>query len=233
MKNPWLIVGLITVALIGGLWWYGNVSAARNNEGVEINTVHRKGPENARVQLVEYSDFQCPACASFQPVVADVLEQFGDQISFEYRHFPLTALHPYAEPAARAAEAAGQQGQFFAYHDKLFAEQASWSKSNPTGAFLRYADELGLDVEKFSRHLRSSLLREKVRADAASGREKQLVGTPSFFLNGQLMEFDTFQEFFDQIATAVDPSYAVETGTGTTTPTTGLTPATPTVRFGI
>jgi protein-disulfide isomerase len=227
MKNPWIVVGALAIVLVAVLVWYGNSSTEQNNAGITTGTVYRKGPENAKVRLVEYSDFQCPACAAFQPILADVLEAFPNDVSVEYRHFPLTAIHPYAEPAARAAEAAGQQGKFFEYHDKLFAEQAVWSKGgNPTGAFLRYADELGLDVERFNRHMRSSLLRDEVRADAAQGRELQLSGTPTFFLNDVRMDVTTYQEFYDAVARSVDPSYSQASGTD------AVAPAAP-VRFGI
>lgn len=214
MKNPLVIMGAITVLLIGGAMWYAESSAQDSNEGVTVPTVHIKGNPDATVKIVEYSDFQCPACAAFQPVVNDMLEAFGDQVSFEYRHFPLSALHPYAEQAARAAEAAGQQGKFFEFHDKLFVEQDSWtSGAAPTTFFLRYAGELGLDVDQFRRHLRSSQLRDEVRADAALAREAGLAGTPTFFLNGQRMEIETYQDFFDQVARAVDPSYGAASST--------------------
>ena len=118
MKNPWVIIGLITVVLFGGAIWYSSYVNEQNNEGVEIMT-HVKGNPNADVVLVEYSDLQCPACAAYHPVVKEVVEQYSDEIRFEYKHFPLP-MHPYAIQAAVAAEAAGQQGMFFEFHDLLF-----------------------------------------------------------------------------------------------------------------
>ncbi len=228
MKNPWVVILVIMVVLIGGSVWYSSTVTARNNEGITTGTTHRMGAEGATVTLVEFSDFQCPACAEFHPVVKDVLEQYGDAIAFEYRHFPLSSIHPYAEQAARAAEAAGQQGKFFEYHDLLFTRQATWGKHRtPTVLFSEYAKELGLDVEQFERQMRSTLLRDEVRADAAEGRERQLTGTPTFFLNGERMNVTTYQEFFDQIGRAVDPSYGLSTSTATSTQ------AAPPVRFGI
>jgi protein-disulfide isomerase len=228
MKNPWVIIGIITVVLIGGAVWYSSHSVTQSNEGVVAGTKHIKGSPEATVQLVEYSDFQCPACAAFQPVINDVLETFGDQMSFEYKHFPLTAIHPVAEPAARAAEAAGQQGKFFEFHDKLFENQETWSRSpNPTAFFMRYAEEVGIDVNQFRRQLRSSILRDEVRADATEARSLELTGTPTFFLNGQRMQIETYQDFFDQIARAIDPTYGQATGTE------AVAPAAEPVRFGI
>ncbi len=206
MKNPWVIIGLITVLLFGGAVWYSSSAAQKNNEGVSVVPVQVKGNPDASVTLVEYSDLQCPACASFAPVVAEVMTQYGDRVRFEYKHFPLP-IHPFAQQAAVAAEAAGQQGKFFEFHDALFANQDSWSKAAaPQTFFIQYATDLGLDIDTFRRHMNSSLLRDKVRSDLGEARDLGLTGTPSFFLNGERMEFQTFQEFVEQIAFAVDPS---------------------------
>lgn len=205
MKNPWVLVGIIAVLLFGGAVWFSNSSNTKNNEGVTI-TSHTKGGESATVTLIEYSDFQCPACAAFYPVVAEVLSAHGDAIHFEYKHFPLP-MHPYAQQAAVAAEAAGQQGKFFEFHDKLFENQSVWSNSaTPNTHFVNYAEELGLDVELFKKHLNASLLKEQVRAQMQEGRERNVTGTPTFFLNGEKMEFDTYQAFIEQVASAVDPN---------------------------
>lgn len=205
MKNPWVIIGVLMVVLIGGSVWYSNTVSKTYNEGVQVKA-HIKGGENAAVTLVEYSDFQCPACGAFQPVLNEVLAQYGDKIRFEYKHFPLVQIHPFAEPAARAAEAAGQQGKFFEYADVLFAKQAEWSKAtNPTGFFTRYATELGLDMDLFAKHQKSSVLSDNVRAQMAEARELGLTGTPSFYLNGVKMENATYEDFKAQIEAAVNP----------------------------
>ncbi|KKT80132.1 MAG: Protein-disulfide isomerase [Parcubacteria group bacterium GW2011_GWF2_44_8] len=220
MKNPWVIIGIIVVILFGGSFWYAGSTAENNNEGITFEP-HVKGNPDASVVLVEYSDFQCPACATFQPVLADVLDQFGDSIRFEYKHFPLP-IHPLAEPAARAAEAAGQQGKFFEFHDVLFANQLSWSNSvNPAIPFVQYADELGLDVDTFKRHYNASLIRDRVREDLAEARQLELTGTPTFFLNGEKMVISTYEDFVNQIASAINPEAAAEAS------------STPAVEFGI
>lgn len=218
MKNAWVIIGIIAVALIGGSVVYSNNVAKTNNEGVSF-TPHVKGNAEATVTLVEFSDFQCPACQSFQPILTQVLEEFGDRIAFEYKHFPLP-IHALAEPAARAAEAAGQQDAFFAYHDKLFENQKTWSTSpNPTALFIGYAQELGLDVDTFRRHYNASVVRDKVKAEGSEARELGFTGTPTFLLNGQRMQITTFEDFYNQIKAAVE---------GTTVPGTA-----PAVQFGI
>jgi len=213
MKNPWVVIGVVAVVLIGGSVWYSGQVSKSYNEGVVL-TEHIKGNPNATVTLTEYSDFECPACKQFEPVVLEVLAQYGDGIKFEYKHFPLIQIHPYAEPAAWAAEAAGQQGKFFEFQELLFENQESWipPNSTPTRNFTQYAEELGLDIVQFNRQSRSSLIKDKVRGEYEEARGLGLTGTPTFFLNGQKMNITTYQDFKAQVAAAVNPS--VEFGAG-------------------
>lgn len=165
---------------------------------------HVRGTPDATVQLVEYSDFQCPACAAIQPFIQQILDQFGDRITFTYRHYPLTTIHPNAERAAQAAEAAAVQGKFWEYHDLLFDRQSVWSSErNPDQLFLQYANELGLNTEWFAGDLDSSTGREKIQVDTASGDRAGVRGTPSFFLNGQPLTFTSYEQFRQLIADAV------------------------------
>ncbi len=205
MKNPWVIIGVILVVLIAGSVWYSSSVDDKYNVGVDTTISHVKGNPDATVTLIEYSDFQCPACATAQPVVKDILNEFGDSIKFEYKHFPLP-MHPLALPAARAAEAAGQQGKFFEFHDMLFENQKTWSNSaNPSATFIQYAEELGLDVQKFRQHMNSSLLSDQISEDKKEGFDLGITGTPTFFLNGEKMQLQSFTDFYEQIARAVNP----------------------------
>lgn len=229
-KNPWFIIITLTVVVFGGAIWYSSAAAERNNEGVEVVDVHVKGNPDAEVVLVEYSDFQCPACRAFQPVIDDALEQFGDDIRFEYHHFPLP-IHPHAQAAAVAAEAAGQQDAFFAYHDLLYGRQDQWSNAaTPDAVFLSFAEELDLDMDLFRRHMNSSLLREAVRSDLAAAQQLGLRGTPSFLLNGELMQFQSYEGFISQLARAVGATSTMEAGTSSEATEVE---ATPSVQFGI
>lgn len=235
MKNIWVIIGVVVVLLIGASVVLSQQLAKQANEGVVV-TEHVKGNLDASVVLREYSDFQCPACAQFQPVIRDLVAQYGDSLRFEYRHFPLVQIHPSAAPAALAAEAAGQQGKFFEFHDRLFEQQAEWSGSAvPQVFFEQYATELGLDIETFKRHQRSSLLRAAVQDDLAAAREKGFTGTPTFELNGERMQFQTFEEFVSQIETAlgVTPPAPAADGTDAATPDTTTTDPAADIRFGI
>lgn len=218
-KHTWTIVGVIAVVLLGASFVYSNQIAQQANEGVEFSA-HIKGNPDAPTKLVEYSDFQCPACAQAFPVVQQLLEEHGDKISFEYKHFPLFSIHPHAVPAARAAEAAGQQGQFFAMHDKLFEEQSVWSNAaSPNVYFEQYAEELELDMKLFKRHLNASVIDDKINDEFNEARELGFTGTPSFMLNGQRLQFSSYDEFIElvllatsQAGTSSAPAVDVEFG---------------------
>ncbi len=203
-KHFWKIAALVVVLSIGGSIYYSNQVSKKADEGVVIET-HVKGNPDASVVLVEYSDFQCPACAQFYPYVKEVVEQYGESIRFEYKHFPLINIHPQAVPAAIAAEAAGQQGKFWEMHDKLFENQATWSRStSPAASFNKFAEEIGLDMVLFKKHLDSSIIRKSIDDSFNEARSKGYTGTPSFTLNGETMSFTTFEDFLAQIKSAVE-----------------------------
>lgn len=202
-KTTLVIVAVSFIILIGGAFVFATTKGGDSNEGVVL-TEKVKGNPEATVTLAEYSDFQCPACASFTPALADIMEAYGDQLRFEYHHFPLISIHPSAELAARASEAAGVQGKFWEYHDILFANQQQWSGNiNPRNQFVAYAEELGLDTEMFTRHLNSSIIRDAVQEDMREGRTLPITGTPTFFLNGEKMDITTFDDFRAQIEVAL------------------------------
>src|SRR5262245_11629280 len=141
---------------------------------------HHLGPLAAPVALVEYGDYECPHCGAAHPVVTEVKRRLGDRLCLVYRHFPLTRVHPHAERAAEAAEAAGAQGQFWPMHDTLFEHQDALDERS----VLTYAAELGLDVGRFAADLSAGVHLPRVRDDFASGVRSGVNGTPTFFING-------------------------------------------------
>ena len=144
-----------------------------------------KGATSSAVVLIEYSDFQCPACQAYFPALKQLAEEFGDQITFVYRHFPLRQIHFNAEAAARAAEAAGRQGKFWEMHDKLFENQTAWANdSDAFSLFSAYAESLGLDPAKFEADFNSQEVADKVENDYRSGIQAGVNSTPTFFING-------------------------------------------------
>lgn len=148
-----------------------------------------RGNELAQKTLVEYSDFQCPACRSYEPIVKDIEKEFGSSVRIVYRHFPLVQIHKNSLAASYAAEAAGSQSKFWEMHDMLFERQESWAESTTAAdTFLGYAQELGLDAEKFKADRVSAQVRDRVQRDVDSGTVANVPGTPTFFLNGKRIE---------------------------------------------
>jgi protein-disulfide isomerase len=142
---------------------------------------HIRGPQNAPVTLLEYGDYQCPYCGAAHPIVDAVQRELGDDMRFVFRHFPLTTMHPFAELAAEAAEAAAAQGSFWQMHDTLYVNQTRLEPS----ALLVYAEAIGLDVQRFTLDLQTHSHAPKVREDFLSGVRSGVNGTPSFFINGR------------------------------------------------
>jgi protein-disulfide isomerase len=140
---------------------------------------HVQGPESAPVTLVEYGDFECPYCAAAHVIVKKVQEIMGDELRFVFRHFPLTQIHPHAESAAEASEAADAQGHFWEMHHLLYENQPRLDPPH----LLMYVQELGLDTKKFVRELEDGVYRERVREDFLSGVRSGVNGTPGFFIN--------------------------------------------------
>ncbi len=145
-----------------------------------------RGNQLAAKTIVEYSDFQCPACKSYEPIVKDIEKEFGSSVRIVYRHFPLTQIHKNSLAASYAAEAAGIQGKFWEMHDLLFEKQELWAESTTAAdLFVGYAQELGIDMEKFKTDRVSAQVRDRVQRDSDSGTAAQVPGTPTFFLNGK------------------------------------------------
>jgi len=156
-----------------------------------------KGPANAAVEIIEFSDFQCPFCLNAFPTVNQVLRTYGDKIRFVYRHYPL-ANHPRARPAAEASQCAHEQGKFWEYHDRLFGNQALLSDSD----LKQHAVALGLDAGQFNTCYDSQKYKADVDTDIRAGDEAGVSGTPAFFINGRMLSgaqpFEAFQSIIDE-----------------------------------
>ena len=198
----WSTVILVLVGSVWALSRYGSTGSSGTAGYVagadEVTaTDHVLGNPDASVTLVEYSDFQCPACAGYHPVVKQVMETYGDRVRFIYRHYPLRQIHPNAALAAAAAEAANEQGKFWEMHDLLFARQRSWSDNiNVKGTFSDYAEELGLNKDTFSSAMGSDAVKDRIATDEASGNRLSISGTPTFFLNGEKLSVGATVEQF-------------------------------------
>lgn len=148
------------------------------------STDHIQGNEHAGIEIVEYGDYQCPHCGAAHPVIKEIMREFGSQIKFVFRNFPLSEMHPFARPAALAAEAAALQGQFWEMHDAIFEHQRSLDDN----LLQRLATSLALDIGQFQKDMQLEELAAKVDNDFESGMRSGVNGTPAFFVNGRKFE---------------------------------------------
>jgi protein-disulfide isomerase len=141
---------------------------------------HIAGPMDAPLTLVEYGDFECPHCGAAHPVVKEIQRLLGDSLRFVYRHFPLTQIHPHAQPAAEASEAAAAQDAFWEMHDIIFENQDALTNRD----LVRYAAAIDIDAGKVAEELVAGTWEPRVRRDFLSGVRGGVNGTPAFFING-------------------------------------------------
>jgi len=141
---------------------------------------HILGSANGSIKLLEYGDYECPACGAVQPIMEEIQRRLGDDLCFAFRHFPLTRIHPHSEHAAEAAEAASAQGDFRIMHHALFENQEALEDAN----LAMYAAELGFDEARLIREVTSSAYALRIREDFRSGLRAGVNGTPTFFIDG-------------------------------------------------
>jgi protein-disulfide isomerase len=155
---------------------------------------HIVGPESAKVTVVEYGDFECPACGEAYHAVKMLREQFGDHVRFVFRHFPLREMHPHAELAAEAAEAAGAQHKFWPMHDLLFENQLHLKAKSPR----HYAEKAGLDLERYDYEMNDHAYLQHVQEDIESGTKSRVRSSPAFFVNGVIHDVSFGLEHLEQ-----------------------------------
>lgn len=200
------IGGIVIVIVVLMFWGKGGQSI---EPAFELGVIHLqdniKGNASSSVVIMEYSDFQCPACRSYYPIMREIMAEFGDRVALVYRHFPLIGIHPNAEFAARAAEAAGKQGKFWEMHDLLFEKQNEWAKvANVAPMFESYATLLGISIEQFKTDFVSNEVKNFVKAQRIHAVQAGLQGTPSFFINGkQIQNPSSVLEFKELLKTAL------------------------------
>lgn len=195
-----IVVGLI-IAVAGFLFL--------TKPAPEVNadpSNHTSGSGSTGVVLAEYGDFQCPACAQYFPILAQVKEKYKDYITFQFRHFPLESIHKNARAAGRAAEAASLQNKFWEMHDYLYQNQAAWQEAgDPLSIFESYAQAIEIsDLEKFKTDMRSASVNAVISADLAVGRNLGASSTPTFILNDKILDenpspsLEAFSQIIDQ-----------------------------------
>ena len=226
-KLPLTIIGLVAVVAIIGTVLFLRSGAKppptnRNTNSTQANSAAKnpnalasasagaqpawaKGPATAPVVIEEFADFECPSCAGFEPVIRQIKTIYGDKVRVVFRHYPLTQIHQKAYDAARAAEAAGMQNKFWEMHDLLYDKQKSWTTSGDHRAeFANYAQQIGLDVERFKTEMLGMVAAQRVDADKKRGDSVRIASTPSAFLNGRPLDFTTEMSNTDALRRVVE-----------------------------
>ena len=163
---------------------------------------HAEGPADAPLTLVEYGDYQCPYCGAAYPVVKRLQKALGNKLRFVFRNFPVTQAHPYALIAAETAEAAALQGKFWEMHDLLFEKQPHLK----TKHLHSYAEQLGLDMARFTAEMDDHVYLQRVREHQEGGRRSHVRGTPGFFVNGRIQDVSFgLNHLFDAVGAALAP----------------------------
>jgi len=213
MNSKRILIWVSFVVVIGLIVW-GLIAAEIKSSRKESNglppdkileTDHIRGDFNAPVTLLEYGDFQCPACAIYYPIIERLIADVGSStLRFVFRHFPL-GLHANSMPAAYAGESAEEQGKFWEMYGLLYERQTAWeSSSDPKSIFVGYAKELGLNEEKFLADFGTEKAKNRIDADRIGGTKAGVNSTPTFFINGkQIKDIRSYDEFKKIINDAV------------------------------
>ncbi len=163
---------------------------------------HILGPKNAAVTMIEYGDFQCPACGAYYPLVKRLTQESSTTLALVFRHFPLPQ-HANAPITSQAAEAAGLQGKFWEMYDMIYGNQAEWSTLPDAHTILyTYAQKIGLDMVKFKADLDSTAVKDAVSADADEAQKIGINSTPTFFVNGKVIANPQSYEAFKALIEA-------------------------------
>jgi len=203
-KIGWIIFTTVVILLLGGLIaWTRIANPPIDVSNIDNNSVvvasdqngnigdHTKGSDKNEILLVEYGDYQCPSCGQAFAGVNTVVDEYSDNVTFVFRNFPLTSIHPNAKAASAVAEAAGLQGKYWEMHDILYTNQDDWSAldaSKRTDAFTQYATTIGLNIDTFKADLTSKPVNQKINFDMAIGKAVNVSATPTFFLNGEKLD---------------------------------------------
>ena len=193
-----LVIGAMAGSAFAAYKYGGNTTGTTAMIVDAVNPTDRVfGTSDSKVTLIEYGDFQCPACAQYEPLVQKVRADYVGKISFVYRHFPLRQ-HQHAKITAYASEAAGKQDKFWEMHDKIYENQRAWSNlgdDKMRDTLIGYATSLGLDLAVFEKDMDSSEIKNKVASDNDGGLKAGVNATPTFILSGKKIQPRNYDEF--------------------------------------
>lgn len=223
MRNKVFIIVILATALLlfGGIFLFskgGNSNVSTNivnssllvpQNAIEtsgfVNGNYLPASSSASVTLVEFGDYECPACGVYSPFVQQLLTDFAGKINYVFRNYPLSQ-HTNALISSYAVEAAGLQGKYWQMHEKMYSAQSDWSNlSDPTSVFIGYAKDLSLDTNQFSSDINSSTVKNMVQNDTNDGNTIGITETPTFYLNGQKI---TLAGSYDQLKSLIESALA-------------------------
>lgn len=203
------IIALVSIFIVvGGALFLGNTPSTPKSKAVSENVLVTKdsekiGSSSAKVTVVEFADFQCPACAAWAPTVSDIVQNNPDDVLLVFRHFPLQ-IHANAQAAAAAAEAAGKQGKFWDMYKILYQNQSEWSEEkDPTALFETYAKKLELDIEQWKKDMKSTAVLDEIKKDIADGYKAEVNQTPTFFVNNERVDTSSFDNLSQKVSEAL------------------------------
>lgn len=182
-----LSIGVFTVLVFAGIIWYA--SKTNINGTVSADVLVRFDSQKiesagAKVVLVEFGDYQCPACRAINPLVNQILKDYQGKVTLVFRNFPLPQ-HQYAVISAESAEIAGDQGKFWEMHDMIYEHQDEWANSKSAkDVFIQYAKNLGMNTDEFKKSLDANKYLDKIERDRSDGNSININATPTFFVNG-------------------------------------------------
>ncbi len=185
MNKRTLITGVILIAVLSGIIFLLRSGRLPTGEIKPEAGVKIRGPLNAPVKIVEFSDFQCPACMKAEPMITALFEKYPGKINLTFYHFPLP-MHRWAGVAHQMSECVNRQGKFWEYHDRVYKLQPIWSASpSPVDLLISYAKETGADMNQFTACLSDAAVTRKVLDERAKGQSLQVNSTPTLFINGE------------------------------------------------
>lgn len=198
-KEAKILIGIAGLVLIGGvlLAIFANPQPKDPGAPLDTNSLirennHMTGNKDAKVNIVEFADYQCPACAAAHPIMKRIVDEYKDNpnVNLVFKNFPLDSIHPNARIAAEAAEAAGEQGKYWEMNELLYTNQTQWSENpSPLDIFVGYAQQIGVEnIEQFRDSVQIRKYNEIISADMSDGQSVGVNSTPTIFINGQKME---------------------------------------------
>lgn len=220
-RDKGLIIGILvtTVLIVGGVFYFTKDNSGTPTTQAPVSSTilvpqdeyktggivdgnYLAASDSAKLTLVEFGDYECPACEQYHPVVKKILIMYPGKINFVFRNFPLTQ-HKNAQISAQAAEAAGLQNKYWQMHDKIFESSSEWNTSSDAkSVFIGYAENLGLNVEQFKNDIDSSKVKDEIQSDMTDGNLVKLNATPTYYLNGVKLDSlpttdSAIKSFFD------------------------------------